>query len=111
MNILLIEPFYSGSHKQWADQLKKYSSHHIELLTLDGKLWKWRMYGACVNFAEQISSLETMPDLILTTDMLDLANFIALTRHILPKNIPIIAEKLKDRRTDHVVISTLQFII
>ena len=90
MNILLIESFYSGSHKQWADQLKSHSKHQITLMTLEGKFWKWRMYGSCVSFAEQVSNLDPLPDLILTTDMLDVATFIALIRHSLPTSIPIV---------------------
>lgn len=30
MNILLIEPFYTGSHKNFCNQLKKYSKHNIK---------------------------------------------------------------------------------
>lgn len=90
MKILLIEPFYSGSHKTWADKLKEYSSHEIELITLDGKFWKWRMYGGCVTCAEKIAKLASLPDLILTTDMLDVATFRALTRKQISPAIPIV---------------------
>lgn len=80
MNITLIEPFYSGSHKQWADGLKKHSKHQVELLTLPGRHWKWRMHGGAVALASQFNQLEERPDLILTTSMLDTATFLALTR-------------------------------
>ncbi len=80
MKIALIEPFYSGSHKQWADGLKKYSEHDIELLTLQGRHWKWRMHGGAISLADQFNALSDKPDLILTTSMLDTANFLALTR-------------------------------
>ena len=33
MNIVLIEPFFSGSHKQWALGYKKYSKYNIEILS------------------------------------------------------------------------------
>lgn len=80
MKISLVEPFYSGSHKQWADGLKKHSKHEIELLTLPGRHWKWRMHGGAIALASQFNQLETRPDLILTTSMLDTATFLALTR-------------------------------
>lgn len=89
MNITLIEPFYSGSHKQFADQLKKYSRHQITLLTLDGKFWKWRVYGGAQTLAEAFNQLNVQTDLLLVTDMLDLPTFIGATRHKL-NNIPII---------------------
>ncbi|MGL1901620.1 MAG: DUF3524 domain-containing protein [Fibrobacterales bacterium] len=90
MKITLIEPFYSGSHKTWADQFKEHSSHDIELITLEGKFWKWRMYGASVTLAQRVAELKELPDLILTTDMLDVAAFAAILRHTLPSTIPIV---------------------
>ena len=37
LNILYIEPFYTGSHKKWIDAYKKYSKHNIQILGLPGK--------------------------------------------------------------------------
>lgn len=90
MKILFVEPFYSGSHKQFADQLKKHSNHHITLLTLEGKFWKWRMYGAAMTLAEKFLDMTFVPDLILVTDMLDLPVFLSCIRHKLPSNIPVV---------------------
>lgn len=80
MRITLIEPFFSGSHQQWAEGIQAHSQHQIELLTLPGRFWKWRMHGAAVKLAEQFLTLPYQPDLILASDMLDLGNFLALTR-------------------------------
>lgn len=82
MNITLVEPFFTGSHKKWAQSLKKYSQHHIEILSLKGHHWKWRMYGGAVVLAERFLKLKIKPDLILATDMLDLSTFLALTRKV-----------------------------
>ena len=80
MKILLVEPYYTGSHKQWADGYKKYSRHEIKILSMKGQFWKWRMHGGAVTLADEFNKLEWQPDLILTTDMLDLSTFLALTR-------------------------------
>lgn len=80
MKILLIEPYFTGSHKNWAKGLRKYSSHQIELFTLPGQFWKWRMHGGAVTLARMFMESELQPDLILTTDMLDLTIFLSLTR-------------------------------
>lgn len=80
MHILVTEPFFTGSHRQWAQGLVAHSRHRLELLTLPGRHWKWRMYGGAVELARQFNDLETIPDLILATDMLDVATFLALTR-------------------------------
>jgi glycosyltransferase involved in cell wall biosynthesis len=77
MKILLIEPFYTGSHKKWAEEYKQFSRHEVEILHLSGNHWKWRMHGAAVTLAMQPKQ---KPDLILATDMLDLSTYLALTR-------------------------------
>ncbi|EDY83541.1 glycosyl transferase, group 1 family protein [Verrucomicrobiia bacterium DG1235] len=80
LRIALIEPFFSGSHRRWAEELQRHSRHQIDLITLPGRHWKWRMHGAAVTLANQLLSRETEYDLILATDMLDFAVFLALVR-------------------------------
>ncbi len=80
MTILIIEPYFTGSHAAWARGYQKYSSHHVEILSLKGQFWKWRMHGGAVTLARRFSSQNTEPDLILATDMLDVTTFLALTR-------------------------------
>jgi glycosyltransferase involved in cell wall biosynthesis len=75
LNILLLEPFYSGSHKQWADGIKKHSQHNITLSTLPGRHWKWRMHGAAVTFAERHKKDIGQYDLVIISDMCDVATF------------------------------------
>lgn len=80
MKILLIEPYHTGSHAAWASGFAAHSRHFVSMLTLPGRFWKWRMHGAAVTLARQFPAEEYAPDLILTTDMLDLTTFLALTR-------------------------------
>jgi len=80
MQIVLLEGFYSGSHRQWADGLKKHSSHDITILSLPGRFWKWRMHGGAITLAQQFNQLGFRPDLILASDMIDLSVFLSLTR-------------------------------
>ena len=75
MKILILEPYYTGSHKQWAEGYKKYSNHEIEILSMKGQFWKWRMHGGAVTLAKQFNNLDYKPDLILSTDMLDFSTF------------------------------------
>ena len=79
MNILLIEPYYTGSHKQWAEGYKSHSSHNIKILHMKGQFWKWRMHGGAVTLARDFNKMKWKPDLILSTDMLDLTTFLSLT--------------------------------
>lgn len=80
MHILLIEPYFTGSHAAWAEGYKKHSSHQIEILSLSGHYWKWRMHGGAVTMAHKFMVSNNTPDLVLATDMLDLTTFLALTR-------------------------------
>lgn len=87
MKILLLEPFMGGSHRQWAEAYQHHSRHAISILGLQGRHWKWRMYGGAVTLAKQFMDSSLSPDLLLATDMLDLSTFLALTRqrtHHLP---------------------------
>lgn len=79
MKILLLEPYYGGSHRQWADGLSRHSRHEVIIYTLPGSHWKWRMHGGAVSFAQRFLADDLMPDLILGTDMLDMGTFLGLT--------------------------------
>ena len=69
MNILYIEPYYSGSHKKWIDSYQKHSIHTIDILSLPGNKWKWRMHGAANYFADLLNQSNIKPDIILTTSL------------------------------------------
>lgn len=83
MKIVLLEPFFTGSHERWAKGFQKHSRHEVEILSLPGRHWKWRMHGGAISLAHKYEALPN-PDLILATDMLDLSTFLGLIRH-LPK--------------------------
>ncbi|MEM7347895.1 MAG: DUF3524 domain-containing protein [Chloroflexota bacterium] len=80
MRILLVEPYFTGSHADWANGYAHHSQHHIDILSLPGRFWKWRMHGGAVTLAREFLAADLKPDLILATDMLDLTTFLALTR-------------------------------
>jgi hypothetical protein len=80
MKICLIEPFHTGSHAAWAEEYARHSRHRVQLLTLAGRHWKWRMHGGAVTLARQFMEGGCAPDLLLASDMLDLTTFLALTR-------------------------------
>jgi len=88
MDILIIEPYFTGSHAQWAEGYKAESRHNVELLTLPGRYWKWRMHGGAVTLANRFIEEGRRPDLILASDMLDLTTFLSLTRRV-TSDIPV----------------------
>ncbi len=93
MNLLLLDPFHTGSHAYWSNalttRLNQRSRVKVELLTLQGRHWKWRMHGSAAAFASMAEEKSTLPNAILTTDMMDVAAF----RGLLParwRAVPII---------------------
>jgi len=80
LKILLIESYFTGSHAAWAKGYAQHSQYHIDILSLPGRFWKWRMHGGAVTLARKFLESDLTPDLILMTDMLDLTTFLALTR-------------------------------
>ncbi len=81
MRILALEPYYSGSHKAFLNGWSATSRHPWSVLSLPAYKWKWRMRHAAVTFARQIEPPSTdspTPDLLLCSDMLNLAEFIGL---------------------------------
>jgi glycosyltransferase involved in cell wall biosynthesis len=83
MRILLLEPYFTGSHRVWAEGYARHSGHQVSTLSLPGRWWKWRMHGGAVTLArlaEEWVSKNGPPDLLLATDMLDLTTLLALTR-------------------------------
>lgn len=76
MKLLLLEPYYGGSHRVWADGYQQHSRHDVSLITLPAQYWKWRMQGGAISLANMINS---KPDVILASDMMDLSIFRSLT--------------------------------
>ena len=77
MRFLFLEPFFGGSHRDFAEGLAAHSSHDLELVTLPGRFWKWRMRGAALAFLRKIPDLREF-DGLLVTDLMSLTDFKAL---------------------------------
>ncbi len=88
MQILILEPYFTGSHKTWSLGYQKFSGHTVEILSLAGNFWKWRMHGGAITLAQSFMKSDYQPDLLLATDMLDLTTFLSLTRQR-THNIPV----------------------
>ena len=66
--ILVIEPFYGGSHRSFIDSLINHSRHDWKLLTLPARHWKWRMRNTPLAIAEQVNSALPEVDVVFVTD-------------------------------------------
>jgi len=86
MNILALEPYHGGSHKAFLDGWQQHSRHAWTVLGLNPNKWKWRMRHAAVTFAAEIGKRVAKGeqwDLVFCSDMLNLAEFLGLTRDAL----------------------------
>jgi len=84
MKIIFVESFYGGSHKSFLDGLIKYSSHDITPITLPSRFWKWRLRSAALYIAEEYGAALRECDLIIATDLINLADLKALSRFTCP---------------------------
>jgi glycosyltransferase involved in cell wall biosynthesis len=85
MNVLLLEPWFGGSHRQFAEGLARHSAHDVRMLTMTDRFWKWRMQGGAVTLAAKARELHAEgfePDILFASDMVNLPAFLALTRDL-----------------------------
>ncbi len=91
MNVVLVEPYYGGSHKVWADGYRDHSAHDVRIVSHDARFWKWRMHGAFLTLAEELRFLVDSgwsPDVILASSMMDVSAFAGAVRNVAP-GVPI----------------------
>ncbi len=86
MKFLFIEPFYGGSHRDFADGLAACSEHDIDLRTLPARFWKWRMRGAALHLVHKITRLSNYDGLVLS-NMMSLCDFKALCKEPCPPTL------------------------
>jgi glycosyltransferase involved in cell wall biosynthesis len=75
MRLLLIEPYFGGSHRAWAEGYRDHSGHEVTTITLPARWWRWRMRGGAVTIAERAAVLAGngyRPDAMLVSSMIDL---------------------------------------
>ena len=83
LSVLLVEPFFTGSHEVWATGWQEHSRHRLHLLTQPGTHWRHRMMAASVPLAQATQehvARHGAPDVVVASDMVDLAGFLGLCR-------------------------------
>jgi glycosyltransferase involved in cell wall biosynthesis len=79
MHILALNTYHGGSHQAFFENWQANSEHRWTTLTLPAHHWKWRMRHAAITFAEQLEDhTNSHFDILLCTDMLNLAEFTGL---------------------------------
>ena len=78
MKFLFLEPFFGGSHRDFATGLIAHSQHEIDLLTMPARFWKWRMRGAALFFLQKLRSAKHYFDGLFVTDLMSVSDLKAL---------------------------------
>lgn len=89
MRVLWLDPFHAGSHRSVAQGFAQHSAHQVTVIGLpqDGG-WRWRMRGAGLTFVRMLrerwgdASLSAHFDVIITTDMCDVASMLGVGRRL-----------------------------
>jgi glycosyltransferase involved in cell wall biosynthesis len=88
MRVLLVEPWFDGSHRQWAEGYRRASAHRVDIIGLPGRLWRWRLRGGALPLAvrlEQWVEANGSPDALLVSGLVDVAHLVGLTRRRLER--------------------------
>ncbi len=88
--VLYLDPYHGPSHAALSPAFREHARHQVTLLTLPPRKWKWRMRGAALAFEPQVRALPEPPDVLVTTDMLNVPEFLALLRDTLPPRLPVL---------------------
>ncbi len=83
LHVVVLEPFFIGSHRVWAEGWQRHSRHRIHLLTQPGTHWRHRMMAASVPLSEATRvhvADHGRPDVVVASDMVDLAGYLGMCR-------------------------------
>lgn len=76
--LLVLEPYYGGSHRAWVDGLLARLDWDADVLTLPARKWKWRMRGAAITMSSEVRAWHEDGrrwDVLLASTFLNLAEF------------------------------------
>ena len=73
MKILVLEPYFGGSHESFIKGLDRHIPAELDLLTLPARKWKWRMRLAAPLFAEQLQDRAGVYASVLCSTFVDVA--------------------------------------
>lgn len=79
LRVLVLEPYYGGSHKSFLEGLRRHLPFSFDFLTFPARKWKWRMRLSAPCFAQKLHKSGRRYDRILCSTFLDVASFRGLS--------------------------------
>jgi len=83
---LFLEPFFGGSHRDFAEGLVAASGHRIDLMTMSARFWRWRMGGAALHFVRRLPDLADY-DGVIASSLMSLCDLKALAPQPFPPTL------------------------
>lgn len=116
LNILVLEPYFGGSHESFLNGLSKHLPFKFEFMTFPARKWKWRMRIAAPFYARKLHDSGKRYDRILCSTFVDVATFKGLAPSWV-REIPLITYfhenqfnypiQVEDKRDFHFVLTNL----
>lgn len=78
LSVLLLEPYYGGSHKSFLKGLMDKTPFDFTLMEMPARKWKWRMRLAAPMYAEELKESGRRYDRVLCSTFVDVAALRAL---------------------------------
>lgn len=92
LSVLLVEPWFGGSHRQWAEGYAAASQHQIDIVSLPASAWRWRLRAGAAALAQAIEEFVVdvgRPDVVLVSGLVDVAQLLGFTRRSLG-DVPVV---------------------
>ncbi|MEM7095710.1 MAG: DUF3524 domain-containing protein [Actinomycetota bacterium] len=84
--VLVLEPWYGGSHRAWVDGWAAHSRHELHVLSLPAQFWRWRLRGGAASLAEATQEWVAdhgRPDGVVISGLIDASSYLGLARRSL----------------------------
>jgi glycosyltransferase involved in cell wall biosynthesis len=75
LSVLVLEPYYGGSHKSFLNGLRQHLPFNFEFMTLPARKWKWRMRLSAPFYAQELHKSGKRYNRILCSTFVDVASF------------------------------------
>ena len=93
LDVVVVEPWYGGSHRAWADGMVRHSDHAVRLVTHPDRFWRWRLRGGAVTLAAAVRSdieARRRPDVLVVSSLVHGAALLGLARRSVG-DVPVVA--------------------